>query len=116
MNHTNNCWECKHSKLKLKILVPQNVSIKEYVNKTGNFESDIVAISKEKHGQYNIWFRSEGTLRLLSFKMLHICKLKHGQKKTEWVRECESYELKNDQTTISNIVYCKNGNFQSSEE
>jgi hypothetical protein len=116
MNNTNICWECKHSKLKLKILVPQNITIKEYINKTGNFQSDIVAISKEKRGQYNIWFRSEGNLRLLSFKMLHICKLKHGQEKTECVRVCESYDAKNDQTTISNIVYSKNVNFQSSEK
>ncbi len=38
MNNTNICWECKHSKLKLKILVPRNITIKEYINKTGNFQ------------------------------------------------------------------------------
>ena len=113
MNYTNICWDCKHSKLKLKILVPQNITIKEYINKTGNFQSDIVAISKEKQAKYNIWFRSEGTLRLLSFKMLHICKLKHGQEKTECVRVCEGYEVKNDQATIGHIIYSKNVNFQS---
>ena len=58
MNNTNICWECKHSLLKLKILVPHNCTIKEYVHRTGNFSSDIVAISKEKQGQYNVWFRS----------------------------------------------------------
>ena len=86
------------STLKLKILVPQNSTIKEYVHKTGDFQSDIVAISKEKQGQYNVWFRSEGNLRLLSFKMLHVCKLKQGQEKTDKVGACENYDLKNDKT------------------
>ena len=107
MNSTNICWECRHSKLKLKILVPRKSTIKEYTNKTEGFQSNIVAISKEKQGQYNVWFRSEGNLRLLSFKILHMCKLKQGQEKTDKVGACENYDLKKDQNSISNIAYSK---------
>jgi hypothetical protein len=107
MNNTNICWECKHDTLKLKILVPYNRTIKEYVHKTGDFQSDIVAISKEKQEQYNIWFRSEGNLRLLSFRMLHICKLKQGLENSDKVAACENYDLKNNQNSISNIIYSK---------
>ena len=107
MNDTNICWECKHDTLKLKILVPYNYTIKEYVHKTGNLQSEIVAISKEKQGQYNVWFRSEGNLRLLSFRMLHVCKLKQGQEKSDKVGACENYDLKNYQNTIRNIIYSK---------
>ena len=107
MNNTNICWECKHDTLKLKILVPCNCTIKEYVHKTGDLQSEIVAISKEKQGQYNIWFRSEGNLRLLSFRMLHVCKLKQGQEKSDKVRACENYDLKKDQNIISNIIYSR---------
>lgn len=93
--------------LKLKIIVPQNSTIKECVHKTGDFQSDIVAISKEEQGQYNVWFRSGGNLKLLSFKMLHVCKLTQGHKKGDNVGACENYDLKNDQSTISNIIYSK---------
>jgi hypothetical protein len=106
MNNNNICWDCKHSTLKLKMLVPQNCTIKEYIHKTGSFQSDIVAISKEKQGQYNVWYRSEGNLRLLAFKMLHLCKLK-GQEKTEKVCACENYDLISDPNLISNIIYSK---------
>ncbi len=107
MNNTNICWECKHDTLKLKILVPHNCTIREYIHRTGDFASDILVISKEKQGEYNVWFRSAGNLRLLSFKMLHICKLKQGQEKTGKVVACENYDLKNEDTTISNIIYSK---------
>ncbi len=107
MNNTNICWECKNDTLKLKILVPYNHTIKKYVHKTGNLQSQIVAISKEEQGKYNVWFRSEGKLRLLCFKMLHVCKLKQGQEKSDKVGACENYDLKNDQNSISNIIYSK---------
>jgi len=87
--------------------VPQTSTIKEYVHKTGNLKTDIVAISKEKQGQYNVWYRSGETLRLLSFKMLHVCKLKQGHEKNDKVGACENYDLKNDQNSISNIIYAK---------
>jgi hypothetical protein len=112
MNNTNICWDCKHDTLKLKILVPYNRTIKEYVHKTGDFQSDIVAISKDKQEQYNIWFRSEGNLRLLCFRMLHICKLKQGQEKSDKVAACKNYDLKNNQNSISNIIYSKMPNPQ----
>jgi hypothetical protein len=101
MNSTNICWECKNGTLKLKILVPSNHTIKEYVHKIGNLQSQIVAISKEEQGKYNVWFRSEGKLRLLCFKMLHVCKLKQGQEKSDKVGACENYDLKNDPNSIS---------------
>ncbi len=105
MNNTNICWDCRHDTLKLKILVPHNRTIKEYVHETGDFQSNIVVISKEKQGQYNVWFRSEGNLRLLSFKMLHVCKLKQGQEKGNKVGACENYDLKKDINSIGNITY-----------
>ena len=107
MSNTNICWECKHDTLKLKILVPHNCTIKEYMRKTGDLKSDIVAINKEKQGQYNVWFRSQGNLRLFSFKMLHMCKLKGKQEKDDNVGACENYDLKNAQNAISNIIYTK---------
>ena len=107
MSNTNICWECRHSKLKLKILVPRNSTIKEYINKTYSFQPDVVEISKEKQGQYNVWFRSRGNLRLLSFKILQICKLKQEHENTDKVGACENYDLRKDQDSISNIVYGK---------
>lgn len=107
MNDTNICWECRHEKLKLQILVPKNHTIEEYANKTGGFQSDIVAITKEKQGQYNVWFRSGGNLRLLSFKMLHECKLKRGKEESRKVVACKNYELRSVQNTICNILYSK---------
>ena|ERR1035437_5995720 len=107
MSNTNICWECKHDTLKLKILVPYNRTIKEYMRDTGDLQSDIVAISKEKQGQYNVWFRSDGNLRLLSFKMLHVCNLKQGKEKGDRVGACENYDLKSNKNTISNIIYTK---------
>ena len=102
MNNTNICWDCKHDTLRLKILVPYNRTIKEYVHKTGDLQSQIVAISKEEQGKYNVWYRSEGKLRLLCFKMLHECKLKHEHEKSDKVGACENYDLKNNQNSISN--------------
>jgi hypothetical protein len=64
-----------------------------------------VAISKEKQGQYNVWFRSGENLKLLSFKMLHVCKLRQGYEKSDKVGACENYDLRNDQNSIVNIIY-----------
>jgi hypothetical protein len=104
MNGANICWECKHDTLKLKILVPYNHTIKEYVHSIGNLHSKIMAIGKEEQGHYNVWFYSEGKLRLLCFKMLHVCKLKQGKKKNDKVGACENYNLKKDQNSISKII------------
>jgi hypothetical protein len=112
MNNTNICWECKHDTLKLEILVPCNRTIKEYVNKTGDLQSQVVAISKEEQGRYNVWFRSEGKLRLLCFKMLHECKLKQGEEHSDKVGDCKNYVLKNSQNSISNIIYSKTPKFK----
>jgi hypothetical protein len=108
LNNTNICWDCKHNKLKLKILVPQNCTIKEYIHKMGNFQTDIVAINKGKKGQYHVWYRFEGTLNLLSFKMLHACKLNQGQEKNEEeVGACENYDVIANPNLISSIIYSK---------
>jgi hypothetical protein len=107
VNNTNICWDCKHNKLKLKILVPHNCTIKEYIHKMGNFQTDIVAINKEKKGQYQVWFRFEGNLNLLSFKMLHVCKLNQGQRKNEEVCACENHDVITNPNQISNIIYSK---------
>jgi hypothetical protein len=101
----NKCMDCKYNTLKIKILVPYNRTIKEYVHRTGDFQSDIVAIVKEKQGQYTVWFRSEDGIKLLTFKMLDACRLKieRGKKDTACVR----YEAKEEQNLISNIIYSK---------
>jgi hypothetical protein len=77
------------------------------MHNTSDLQSQIVAISKEEQGKYNVWFRSEGKLRLLCFKMLHVCKLKQGLEKSDKVGACENYDSKNDQNSISNIIYSK---------
>ena len=70
----------------------------------GNFQTDIVAISKEKERQYTVWFRCEGALNLLSFRMLHVCKLSQGEENEE-VCACENYDAITNQNLISNIIY-----------
>jgi hypothetical protein len=115
MSNTNICWECRHSILKLKILVPLKSPVKEYANKTGDFQSDIVAISKDKPGTYNVWYRSNGALRLLSFKMFHVCRLKQGQEKNGLEGACVDFD-KNGQSPIDSIVYSEDLDVQSKEE
>lgn len=101
----NKCWECKYNTLKIKVLVPHDRTIKEYVHRTGDFQSDIVAVVKEKEGQYTVWFRFAGDIKLLSFKMIHVCRLKIEKGKKE--SACAQYELKQEQNLISNIIYSK---------
>ncbi len=99
----NTCWDCKHNILKLKVLVPHDRTIREYVHRTGDFQSEIVAVVKEKHGQYTVWFRSGSDVRLLTFKMLHICKLKLEENK----QQCAHFTLNGEHSYISNIIYSK---------
>jgi len=106
MSNTNICWECRHDNLKLEIIVPNNCSVDEYVMRTGGFESEIVAIVKSNRGHYDVWFRSEGKVRLLSFRMLHVCKLKHKRHSGKVVA-CENYDLINDRNAVSDITYSK---------
>jgi hypothetical protein len=44
-------------------------------------------------------------LRLLSCRMLRVCKLKQGKEKSDKVGAYEKYDLKNDQNIISNVIY-----------
>ncbi len=97
------CWECKNNVLTLRVLVPYDRTIKEYVHRTGNFQSDIVAVVKEKQEHYRVWFRSEGDIKLVTFKMLHLCKLKIESTKAE----CPCYRKNQEQLRISNITYSK---------
>ncbi len=101
----NTCWTCEHNVLKIKLLVPQNHTIREYVQKTGNFQSDIVAIVKEKQGEYTIWYHSEGELKLTTFKMLHVCQFK--LEKSEENTCCPNYKMNETKNRISNIIYSK---------
>jgi hypothetical protein len=115
MSNTNICWDCRHGILKLKILVPLKNSAKERAIKTSNYQTDVVAINKEKPGIYNVWYRSNGALRLLSFKMFHVCKLKRGQEKNGSLGACRYYE-KTRQPTPASIVYSKNVDLQENDE
>ncbi len=106
MPNTNTCWECKHNTLKLKVLVPHDRTIKEYVRKTGNFQSDIVAVVKENQGRYTVWFRSDsGDLKLVTFNMLHACALRIEREKTQ--AKCPYHTLSDEQKLISSITYSR---------
>jgi hypothetical protein len=96
--------ECKNNILKIKVLVPHNRTIKEYVHRTGNFESDIVAVVKEKPGQYTIWFRSSGDVKLMTFNLLRVCRLKKEQEKPD---SCPCYMHSEQAIAISNVTYIK---------
>jgi hypothetical protein len=100
----NTCWNCKNNTLKLKILVPHDQTIKEYVQQTGNMQSDIIALLKEKPGQYTVWFRVGDAVKLTTFKMLHVCKLKVDPAKKQ---ACSHRALKQENSQISNIIYSK---------
>jgi len=108
MNNTNICWECRHSQLKLKKLVPRNSTIKKYINKTSGLQSEIVAINKEKQGIYNVWFRLGGVSDYLVSKCSIFCKLKKGQEKTEKMAACENCTLK--KTKTQSTTWCTANN------
>jgi len=89
----------------LKVLVPHDQTIREYVHRTGDFQSDIVAVVKDKQGQYTVWFRSGSGIELVAFKMLHLCKLKiEGNLKSAG---CPCFMQNGEHTCISNIIYSK---------
>ena len=102
---SNKCWDCKNNILKLKILVPHDRTIREYVHGTGDFQSDIVAVIKEKQEQFTVWFRSGSGIKVLTFKMLHICKLKIEEVDKECT--CRDYIKNGEHNYISNIIYSK---------
>lgn len=102
---SNKCWDCQYDTLKIKILVPHDRTIKEYVHGTGDFQSDIVAVVKEKQGQCTVWFRSGGTIKLVTFKMIHTCSLKVESDEKD--NGCVHYKRKEEQNLISNIIYSK---------
>ena len=96
------CWDCKNNTLKLKVLVPYNHTIKEYVHRTGNFQSDIVAVIKGKQGQYTVWFRSVEDIKLMPFEMLHTCALRI--ERTEKQADCPCHKQNGEKKQISNII------------
>jgi hypothetical protein len=100
----NICWDCEHNSLKLKILVPHDHTIKEYMHNTSSFQSEIVAVVKEKREQYTVWYRQGEEIRLVTFKILHLCDLKLDKPKKD---KCPCYIEKMVQAAISNIIYSK---------
>jgi hypothetical protein len=101
----NLCWDCEHNTLKLKILVPYDSTIKEYMHNTSSFQSEIVAVVKEKREQYTVWYRQGEEIRLFTFKILHFCDLKMEKPKKDVL--CPCYVEKIVQAAISNIIYSK---------
>lgn len=101
----NQCWDCEHNTLKLKVLVPHDRTIKEYIHNTNCFQSEIVAVVKEKREQYTVWYRQGEEVRLFTFKILHFCDLKMEKPKKDIV--CPCYVEKLMQAVISNIIYSK---------
>jgi hypothetical protein len=108
----NTCWDCKHNVLKLKVLVPHDRTIREYVHRTGDFQSDIVAVVKKKEGQYTVWFRSGSGIKLVTFKMLHTCQLRVERTQTN----CTCYKQNIERNSISNIIYSKEPSPKVNEE
>jgi hypothetical protein len=101
----NLCWDCEHNTLKLKVFVPHDHTIKEYMHNTNCFQSDIVAAVKEKREQYTVWYRQGEEVRLVTFKILHFCDLKMEKPKKDVL--CPCYVEKLVQAVISNIIYTK---------
>jgi hypothetical protein len=101
----NLCWDCEHNSLKLKILVPHDRTIKEYMHNTCCFQSEIVAVVKEKREQYTVWYRQGEEIRLVTFKILHFCDLKIEKPKKD--ASCPCFVEKLAQAAISNIIYSK---------
>jgi hypothetical protein len=101
----NKCWECSNNTLKLRVLVPHDCSIREYMHQTCNLQSEIVAVVKEKREQYKVWFRSGSETRLATLKILHTCSLR-CEKPSE-KSSCPFFSLKQEACQISNIIYSK---------
>jgi len=100
----HDCWDCRNTVLKMKVLVPQNQTIRDYVHQTSNLLSETVAVARENQGQYTVWFRSNGAMKLVSIKMLHSCQLK-----IEPIKDtaCPCFIENKSQSQISNIIYSK---------
>ncbi len=54
--------------------VPADQTIKEYVHQTGDFTTDVVAVLKEKQGQYTAWFRTVEGIRRVKFSLIQTLK------------------------------------------
>ncbi len=92
--------------MKLKVLVPHDRTIKEYVHKTGNFQSNIVAVVKEpEHGHYTVWFRAGEELKRVTFRMLHACAL-HIERDMKQPA-CPYHTSCEEQKLVSSITYSK---------
>lgn len=101
----NTCWECKHNTIKLRVLVPQNSTIREYLHMTGNMCTDLVALIKEQQGHYSLWFRYGTDLKIVTFKMVHTCKQRVERCKKEGT--CSRFQIHNEQKLVSNIIYSR---------
>jgi hypothetical protein len=99
------CWECKHNVIKLKVLVPHNGTIREYVRITSNMCSDLVAIIKEQQGHYTLWFRYYTDLKIVTVKLVHICQLKVEKNKKD--ATCPRFQMHPDKNIVNNIIYSR---------
>jgi len=102
------CWDCKHNILKMKVMVPQDQTIRECMNQTSNLLSNITAIIKEKKEQYIMSLRSGDEMKKVTVKMLNICQLKI--ERTDINLACSCYKQNGSQTQVSNIIYSKEPN------
>jgi hypothetical protein len=101
----NTCWGCKHNDVKLRVLVPQNATIRDYVRITANMCSELVAIIKQQQGLYTLWFRYGFDLKIVTVKIMHTCKQKVETNRKE--TPCPSYLLDPAPNLVSNIIYCR---------
>ncbi len=102
---SNACWECNNNTLKLRVLVPHDRTIKEYMHQTHNLQSEIMAVVKEKREQYKVWFQSGSETHPATLKILHTCSLNCG-KPAEKVR-CPFFSFNEETSQISTIIYSK---------
>jgi hypothetical protein len=99
------CWGCKHNDVKLRVLVPQNATIRDYVRITANMCSELVAIIKQQQGLYTLWFRYGFDLKKVTVKIVQTCKQKVETNKKE--TPCPQFLLDTEPNLVSNIIYCK---------
>jgi hypothetical protein len=98
------CWTCRNLAFTLKIIVPKDQSREDFIEKNQNFQSNVIAIVREKPQQYCIWCRSKDSIKLLSFKLSAGCSLK--LKKRKPYSPCLGYDKKEEyENRINDIIY-----------
>ncbi len=103
MEKGNLCWKCVHGVIKLKIIVPKDHSLKDFIQKSSQLQSDILAIVKNEASQYSIRYKSGESI---NFNLNFACRLK--PRKTKPKSTCLLYRPNGDiEGKINHIIYSK---------